>query len=151
MSTGDADANDAHAHGEWTDVGTRMVFDYGRAEAMASTTARGLARAGANVDGGSMKDSGVEGVTSRRRGRGGRGGGGASVKGAIGVFVLGALVEGAFGTSDYTNYVRARSESEALDARNALVDSMSRLTNHFVTEMSVRSRENSRWRSTNKD
>ena len=82
-----------------------MVFDYGRAGAMASTTARGLARAGANVDGGSMKDSGVEGVTSRRRGRGGRGGGGASVKGAIGVFVLGALVKGAFGQT-YVDYVR---------------------------------------------
>ena len=104
MSTGDADANDAHAHGEWTDVGTRMVCDYGRAEAMASTTARGVARAGANVDGGSL-DSGVEGVTSRRRGRGGRGGGGASVKGAIGVFVLGALVKGAFGQT-YVDYVR---------------------------------------------
>jgi hypothetical protein len=83
-----------------------MVCDSGRAEAMASTTARGLARAGAIVDGGSlMKDSGVEGATSRRRGRGGRGGGGARVKGAIGVFVLGALVEGAFGQT-YVDYVR---------------------------------------------
>jgi hypothetical protein len=81
-----------------------MDCDYGRAEAMASTTARGLARAGA-IDGGSMKDSGVEGATSRRRGRGVRGGGGARVKGAIGVFVLGALVEGAFGQT-YVDYVR---------------------------------------------
>ena len=81
-----------------------MVCDYGRAEAMASTTARGVACARAIVDGGSL-DSGVEGVTSRRRGRGGRGGGGASVKGAIGVFVLGALVKGAFGQT-YVDYVR---------------------------------------------
>ena len=91
-----------------TDVGTRMVCDYGRAEAMASTTARGLARARA-IDGGGSMDSGVEGATSRRRGRGGRGGG-ARVKGAIGVFVLGAaLVKGAFG--DYVDYVRMRSET----------------------------------------
>ena len=52
-----------------------------------------------------MKDSGVEGATSRRRGRGGRDGGGARVKGAIGVFVLGALVKGAFGQT-YVDYVR---------------------------------------------
>ena len=84
-----------------------MVCDYGRAEAMASTTARGLARASAIDGGGSlMKDSGVEGATSRRRGRGGRGlGGGARVKGAIGVFVLCALVKGAFGQT-YVDYVR---------------------------------------------
>ena len=81
-----------------------MVCDYGRAEAMASTTARGLARARA-IDGGGSMDSGVEGATSRRRGRGGRGGG-ARVKGAIGVFVLGAaLVKGAFGQT-YVDYVR---------------------------------------------
>lgn len=71
---------------------------------MASTTARGLARARAIDGGGSMKDSGVEGATSRRRGRGGRGGG-ARVKGAIGVFVLGALVKGVFGQT-YVDYVR---------------------------------------------
>ena len=83
-----------------------MGCDHGRAEAMASTTARGLARASAIDDGGSLvKDSGVEGATSRRRGRGGRGGG-ARVKGAIGVFVLGAaLVKGAFGQT-YVDYVR---------------------------------------------
>ena len=85
-----------------------MVCDYGRAEAMASTTARGLARARAIDGDGSMKDSGVEGATSRRRGRGGRGGE-ARVKGAIGMFVLGALVKGTFG--DYVDYVRMRSET----------------------------------------
>ena len=100
-----------------------MVCDYGRAEAMASTTARGLARA-SGIDGGGslMKDSGVEGATSRRRGRGGRDGGGARGKGAIGVFVLGALVKGAFGRQfSYVDYVRVRSEervhlTRALDA-----------------------------------
>ena len=82
-----------------------MVCDHGRAEAMASTTARGLARARAIGGGGGSMDSGVEGATSRRRGRGGRGGG-ARVKGAIGVFVLGAaLVKGAFGQT-YVDYVR---------------------------------------------
>ena len=121
-----------------------MVRDHGRAEAMASTTARGSSRARAIVDG-SMMDSGAEGTT-RRRGRGGRGGG-ARMQGAIGVFALGALVKGAFGTSDYTNYVRVRSESE----KRACVDSTSRLTNHFVSQIFVRSRENSRWRSTEKD
>ena len=152
-TTGDADAERRERTWTWTDgtdVGTRIVCDYGRAEAMASTTARGLARARASDGGGSMKDSGVEGATSRRRGRGGRGGG-ARVKGASGVFVLGAaLVKGAFGTSDYTNYVRVRSDCVALDARNALADSTSRLTNHFVSEIFVHSRKNSRWRSTNK-
>jgi hypothetical protein len=79
-----------------------MVRDHGRAEAMASTTARGSARARAIVAG-SMMGSGAEGTT-RRRGRGRRGGG-ARVKGAIGVFALGALVKGAFGQT-YVDYVR---------------------------------------------
>jgi hypothetical protein len=96
-----------------------MVCDYGRAEAMASTTARGLARAGAIDAGGSlMKDSGVEGATSRRRGRGGRGGGGVRVKGAIGVFVLGALVKGTFGLTGYVEYVRVRSDCAILVRRS---------------------------------
>ena len=85
-----------------------MVCDYGRAEAMASTTARGLARARA-IDGGGSMDSGVEGATSRRRGRGGRGGG-ARVKGAVVVLVLGALVEGTFGLT-YDDYVSVRNET----------------------------------------
>jgi hypothetical protein len=107
-TTGDADAERRERTWTWTDgtdVVTRMVCAYGRAEAMASTTARGLARARAIVGGGSMKDSGVEGATSRRRGRGGLGGG-ARVKGAVGVFVFGAaLVKGAFGQT-YVDYVR---------------------------------------------
>jgi len=79
-----------------------MVRDHGRAEAMASTTARGSSRARAIVDG-SMMDSGAEGTT-RRRGRGRRGGG-ARMQGAIGLFALGALVKGAFGQT-YVDYVR---------------------------------------------
>ena len=95
-----------------------MVCDYGRAEAMASTTARGLARARA-IDGGGSMVSGVEGATSRRRGRGGRGGGWARVKGAIGVFVLGAaLVKGTFGLTGYVEYVRVRSDCAILARRS---------------------------------